>query len=232
MGGDASYDILDYVASGFELRYDDPTLDKEKFMFFFAIRLGTESISYLDELLDFQWKYNFKQDTTQYTRFLKQICGTYKKQLISKVRCAAIKRWYTDLAISIPLTTTDTILTPVTVEESNSSEHKNTKPKLSIPITVERTNIDKLTKLTCEETALLFTYLQQAELVLADQADLLSQQSFAKAIQVLTGYSANSTVVALQKTQASQGHKGKIKKVLQKIIKLIDNELYPKSTPN
>lgn len=263
---EAAFDILNYRESTFELRYNDPDIDKEQFMRFFAIRLATEPISYLEDLLNFQWKRNFQQDITTYTRFLKQVCGSYKKKLVSKVRCEAIKQWYIDLAthlssgvvdnptVSTPIleslppvdkTVTpasvnapshsinlDESLSPVVIDEHSDPAPGKKKKEMTIPITVERTSTDKLTKLTQEVTAVLFMYLQKTNIVLADQAALLSRQSFGKAIQVLTGYSYHSTVDTLQKAQQERAIKIKTKKALQEIIALIDKELDIKNPSN
>ena len=103
------------------------------------------------------------------------------------------------------------------------------KAFLEIPITLERGNTDTYTKLTVNQTAILFEYLSESEVILNQikHHEYLKTINKAKSIQALTGYKFGSITDGIEaNTQKKKPSDIKeVKKIIENIKLLINRDL-------
>jgi hypothetical protein len=82
-----------------------------------------------------------------------------------------------------------------------------------------------MTSLTSEQTAILIQLQQEACIMLKDDPKLLSKESAAKALKVLTGYGIDNMSKNLGKITFNKLDLEKTKAALEKMIVLVDRKL-------
>ncbi|RYU93750.1 hypothetical protein [Emticicia agri] len=195
--------------------------DRKDFEYFFAFKL--ELIDPYDVKLFLNWhlENTFSNDLEQFKEFIDILFMKYNEILFDptiKSLCMKFSEKNKEIELKQP-------------EEKKTKLGRKTTDKLEIPITISRESSDKITRLTSEQTAILFKYLQEEGILLQDN-NLLSKVSMARAIRALTGLSDDKLKKHIQKYKHSNTDIRQVLKYLENIKQLIDRDLKQKKGPN
>jgi len=177
--------------------------DRSDFEYFFAWKLALTDFKYVKLFLDWHFRETFDEDITNFKEFVSLLLMKYDYIIQNKF---------------IPVLTTN-FLDELKLEDINDIK------KVVIPAKVNRESDDNMTSLTSEQTAILIQLHQEAGIMLKDDPKLLSKESAAKALKVLTGYGIDNMSKNLGKITFNKLDLEKTKAALEKMIVLVDRKL-------
>jgi hypothetical protein len=178
-------------------------VDDDLFDYFFTIKLRHIDLLKIDDYLNFYLENSYKNDRQKFLRFLNVTIRKRSKELLNPEILKTIEEWIKS------------------GETESSKDGKKRKAK------IKRGATDGGTSLNLVQTGYFITLLRKTEVILKDEI-LLSDNAAGEVFSILTGYDAHS--VRLQVNQSGQSEtkysdRIKVKEVLSKIIKLIDEDL-------
>lgn len=186
-----TYDIFSYQDSRIILRYNTDDLEEKKsFSFFFTWVMALIEYEFIDDFLDYHFTLNFNRDWNTFARFLDLLLSKNEDGVLNESRLKIIRK-YLDSANYQVVVMKDYKEGEVSlINETNKKKvGRPPKEKIEIPTPPERKANDKQTIFNKAETALFFSYLAQLNIVLNDDNGI-SQESFIKTVQCMTGFSA------------------------------------------
>lgn len=169
------------------------------FPFFFACKLSHIDILHTDEFLNYHLQNNFENDTVKFSRFLTLVFRSSEKLLKPSIIETA-KEW---------------IAASGTKSEQPEQESKRIKGRKF------REPGDNRTTLSLAQTALLIKFMQQTNIILAE--DELNYIQAGRAFDILTGYSMDSIRQHLGAKGELMGGKHEDYKELHEIITRLAN---------
>jgi hypothetical protein len=165
--------------------------------------LALTDFKYVKLFLDWHFRETFDEDIANFKEFVSLLLMKYDYIIQNKF---------------IPVLTTN-FLDELKLEDINDIK------KVVIPAKVNRESDDNMTSLTSEQTAILIQLQQEACIMLKDDPKLLSKESAAKALKVLTGYGIDNMSKNLGKITFNKLDLEKTKAALEKMIVLVDRKL-------
>ncbi|MFN8353193.1 MAG: hypothetical protein U0Y10_02000 [Spirosomataceae bacterium] len=221
------YDIYWFRHSYITLNYNPEDIEGcKKFMYFYTWMLVTCEIQEFDTFLSYHFKQSFRSNWDRYGRFLEVLKITYQDSLLKGKPLELLDRWLTSNSFRIIL--------PESIEATSQSKENHTinpeipvkkvgrtpSEKLEIPKPKVRSPNDRRTILNKDETVRLFNHLAQLNCIF-NNTDEISKDSFSKAVQVLTGFSAGQTEESFIYEEVVCKSKAEKKKIIEDIKTLI-----------
>ena len=183
-----AYDMYSFEDSSITLSYsqDDPD-EKKSFTVLFTWVLAVIELVYLDDFLAYHFNENFDRNSDKFGRFLDIVISDKQYKILDEDCIRLVQKWIDSNPYKIEINNSESKI----IENINERGKPGRKPKekLLIPIKSQREKNDKRTILSKEDTGRLFSLLASLNCVF-NNSDEISKDSFSKAIQCLTGYSA------------------------------------------
>lgn len=221
------YDIYWFRYSHIVLTHQTEGADERKnFMYFFTWALILCELEQFDSFLYYHLKENFSNNWDEFGRFLEILKIKHQGKLFNDNLVLLLDRWIKSkpFNISIPESKkTEKAAEEIPIvqpEVATVKQGRKPTEKLEIRKPKLRNPKDSRTILNREDTAKLFNYLAQLNCIFNSDTEI-SKDSFCKAVQALTGFSAQQLEEYLIYNEKSLVNKLQAKKIIENIKELI-----------